>query len=130
MGVFGSIRKLRKVFTGVALGVWLFALFVGIAHACGWVEPGMSPVHAAAASTSGHSSDEGAPVGCEQFCKADVPVVTKVPPQGDQPDTQPLIVAVNNVRAVLASSPAFRLAQAAHSSADVPPFLRVTRLRL
>ena len=123
-------RQQCKTITGVALGVWLFALFVGIAHACGWVEPSIAPVHAVAANASQHSSDEGAPVGCEQFCKSDIPVVTKLPPLGDQPDAQPLIVAVNNVRVVLASPLALRLGQAAHSTSDVPPFLRVTRLRL
>ena len=128
--MFRPFRQQRKTITGVALGVWLFALFVGIAHACGWVEPSIAPVHAVAAKASQHSSDEGTPVGCEQFCKSDIPVVTKLPPLGDQPDAQPLIVAVNNVRVVLASPPAFPLAQAAHSSSDVPPFLRFTRLRL
>ncbi len=128
--MFRPCRQQRKTITGVALGAWLFGAFVGIAHACGWVEPSMAPIHAPAASTSEHSSGEGTPVGCEQFCKADIPVVTKLPPLGDQPDAQPLIFAVNNVRIVLASPPAFRLAPAAHSTSDVPPFLRVTRLRL
>jgi hypothetical protein len=128
--VFRPFRQQRKTITGVALAVWLFALFAGIAHACGWVEPSVAPVHAAAAGASGHSSDEGTPVGCEQFCKSDIPVVTKLPPQGDQPDAQPLIVAVNNLGVVLASPPAFTPVQAAHSSSDVPPFLRFTRLRL
>lgn len=128
--MFRQFRQVRKTTTGVALGVWLFALFVGSAHACGWVEPSVAPVHAVAANASQHSSDEGAPVGCGQFCKSDIPVVTKLPLLGDQPDAQPLIVAVNNVRVVLASPPAFPLAQAAHSSSDVPPFLRFTRLRL
>ena len=128
--MFTPIRQQCKTITGVALGVWLFALFVGIAHACGWVEPSSAPVHAVAANASQHSSDEGAPVGCEQFCKSDIPVVTKLPPLADQPDAQPLIVAVNNVRVVRASPLAMRLGQAAHSTSDVPPFLRVTRLRL
>lgn len=130
MSVLRPFRQQRKTITGVALGAWLFALFAGIAHACGWVEPSIAPVHAVAANASQHSSDEGTPVGCEQFCKSDVPVVTKLPLQGDQPDAQPLIVADNNVRLALASPPAFPLAQAAHSSSGVPPFLRFTRLRL
>ena len=49
MSVFRPFRQQRKTITGVALGVWLFALFVGIAHACGWVEPSIAPVHAVAA---------------------------------------------------------------------------------
>lgn len=128
--MFRPFRQQRKTITGVALGVWFFALFVGIAHACAWVEPSIAPVHAVATKASQHSSDKGTPAGCEQFCKSDIPVVTKLPPQGDQADAQPLIVAVNDVRVVLASPPAFALAQAAHSSSNVPPFLRFTRLRL
>ena len=128
--MFRPFRRQRKTITGVALGVWLFALFVGIAHACGWAEPSIAAVHAVAASASQHSSDEGRPAGCEQFCKSDIPVVAKLPSLGDQPDAQPLIVAVKNIRVVLASPPHFPLAQAAHSSSDVSPFLRVTRLRL
>ena len=128
--MFRPLRQQRKSIAGVALGVWLFALFVGIAHACGSVEPSFAPAHAAAVNASQHSSDEGMPIGCEQFCKSDIPVITKLPAFGDQPDAQPLIVAVDNVRVVLASPPAYQRAQAAHSRSDVPPFLRFTRLRL
>ena len=42
--MFRPFRQLRKTITGVALGVWLFALFIGIAHGCGWVEPRVAPV--------------------------------------------------------------------------------------
>jgi hypothetical protein len=128
--VLRPFRHLRKTITGIALGVWLFALFVGIAHGCGWVGPSIAPVHAVAANESHHSPDEGAPAGCEQFCKADIPVLTKLPLLGDQADQQPLIVAVSYGRVVLASPPASPPAQAAHSSSDVPTFLHFTRLRL
>ncbi len=130
MSVVRPFRQQRKTITGVALGVWLFALFVGIAHACGWVEPSIAPVHAVAASASQHSSDEGTPVGCEQFCKSDIPVVTKLPPLGDQPDAQPLIVADRDIGVAVALPPAFQLAPAAHPPPDVTAYLRFAHLRL
>lgn len=123
-------RRRSKVVTGVALAVWLFALFAGIAHACGWDDADDAPVRAFAAGASGHSSDEGTPVGCEQFCKTDVPVVAKLPPTGDAPDAQPLIVADDYRHVFLAIPPAFRLARAAHSTSDVPQYLRFAHLRL
>lgn len=128
MSVFRSSRQQRQAVTGVLL-VWLFALFAGIAHACS-APPMPAPLHALAASAGERSSQDASAAGCKQFCKADLPVVTKLPPMDDQPDAQPLIVAVNDVRIVPRSQLAARLAQAAHATSDVPPFLRVTRLRL
>ena len=119
-----------KTITGLTLGVWFFALLVGIAHACSLGEFGMTPRQHFDASASAGSSDDGMPAGCKQFCKSDVPVVTKLPLIGDQPDVQPLIVAVNAVHVVVTSPPAFQRAPVAHPPSDVPPFLRFTRLRL
>ena len=128
--VYRPFHQLRKTTTGIALGVWLFALFVGVVHACGWVEPSMVPAPAFAADAGQRCPDEGTSGGCAQFCKLDIPVVTKLPPLGEHPDAQPLIVAVDSVHVVLASPSAFPLARGAHSSSEVPPFLRFTRLRL
>ncbi len=130
MRVFRSFRQQRKTITGVALGMWLFALFAGIAHACGWAEPGMAPVHAVTASASEQSSDEGIPVGCEQFCKSDIPVVTKPPSLGDQPDAQPLIVAARGFDVAVAPPPVLQLVPAVHPPPDVAAFLRFAHLRL
>ncbi len=128
--MFRPFRQQRKTITGVALGVWLFALFVGIANGCGWVEPNMAPVHVVAASTSEQHSDEGAPVGCEQFCKADIPIVTKLSPLGDQPDAQPLIVVVRDISVAAAPPPVLQLALAARPPPDVTAYLRFAHLRL
>ncbi len=126
----GPTVRQRRTIIGVALAMWLFALFVGIAHACGWVERGPAPAHAAAANSSEHRTDGGTPVGCEQFCKTDLPLVSKLPFIGDQPDGQPLIVGVEKVRIILALPPPFGVAHAAYPSSDVPPFLRFNHLRL
>ncbi len=130
MKVLGRFGQQRKIITGATLGVWLFALAVGMAHACGWDEPDLAPTHAVAVLPGDNPSDDGAPIGCQQFCKTDVPVVTKLPAVGDQPGEQPPIVAVNGVHAVAAPAVTLRLIQAAHPPADVPPFLRFTHLRL
>ena len=126
----GLTLRQRRTITGVALAMWLFALFAGIAHACGWVEQSAVPAHAVAANSSEHRIDRGTPVGCEQFCKSDIPVVTKLSPIGDEPNAQPLIVAVNGLHVVPALPPPFGLAHAAYPSSDVPPFLRFAHLRL
>ena len=119
-----------KTITGLALGVWLFALLVGIGHACNLGELGMPPGQHTIASASAGSTDDGMPAGCAQFCASDVPVVTKLPLLGDPPDVQPLIVAVNAFHVVATSPPAFQRAPVARPPSDVPPFLRFTRLRL
>jgi hypothetical protein len=110
--------------------VWLFVLFVGIAHACGWDDVDGTPAHVVAATASEQPSDEGMPVGCDQFCKSDIPVVSKLPSIGDQMDVQPLIVGVAKVRIVLALPPPSGLAHTAYPWSDVPPFLRFAHLRL
>ena len=128
--MFRSFRQQRKTITSFALVVWLFALFVGIAHACGLDEPTTASPDAAAASPSGGPSDTGTPDGCEQFCKANVPMVTKLPYLGDQPDAQPLIVADRDIGVAVALPPAFQLAPAAHPSPDVTAYIRFAHLRL
>lgn len=124
------LRQYSKVSTALTLGAWLFALFVGIANACGWDDSDPASTSAVVATTSEKPSHDGSPVGCEQFCKTDVPVVSKAPTIGDQPDLQPLIVTGSTVNVVIPLTPAFRLARAAHPPPDVPSFLRFAHLRL
>jgi len=128
--VFRSFRQQRKTITSFALVVWLFALFVGIAHACGLDEPGGGLLYAVAASPSERQSDAGTPDDCEQFCKANVPVVTKLPSLGDQSDAQPLIVAVRDIGVAVALPPGFQRAPVAHPPPDVTAYLRFAHLRL
>lgn len=107
-------------------GVCLFVLFVGIAHACAWDDVGGAPAHMVAATASEHPSNEGMPVGCEELCKTDLPVLSELRSIGEQP----LIVEVARVRIVLALPPPSGLAHTAYPSPDVPPFLRFIHLRL
>lgn len=128
--MFRSFRQQRKTITSIALVVWLFALFVGIAHACGLDEPTTASPDVVAANPSERPSDTGALNDCEQFCKANVPVVSKLQFLGDQPDAQPLIVADRDIGVAVALPPAFQLAPIAHPPPDVTAYLRFAHLRL
>jgi hypothetical protein len=128
--VFKSQPRQSKVVTGFALGVWLFAVFVGVVHACSLGELGVTPGQRIVTSASACSAGEGMPVGCEQFCASDVPVVSKVPSIGEQSAAQLPIAAASNVHVVIALPPAFSLARAARPPSGVPPILHFTRLRL
>lgn len=121
-------RQSRTV-TGFALGVWLFALFVGIVHACTLTGLGMTPGQVGVTSVGACTFDEGMPAGCDQFCK-NVPVVSKAPLIGEQSAAQSPLAVATNVHVVLALPPALLPAQVAHPSSGVSPILHFTRLRL
>ena len=125
-----SQPRQSKLAAGFALGVWLFAVFVGVVHACGLGELGATPGHRTVTSASACSACEGMPVGCAQFCASDVPVVGKVPSIGEQSAEQIPIAAATNVHVVIALPPAASLARAARPPSGVPPTLHFTRLRL
>ena len=128
--MFRSFRRQRKTMTSVALVVWLFALFVGIANACGLDGPTAGSPDVVAANPGERPSDTGVPNDCEQFCRANLPVVTKLPNLGDQPDAQPLIVAVGDVGVAVVLPPVLQLAPALHPPPDAAAFLRFAHLRL
>ena len=128
--MFKSYPRQSKTLTGFALGIWLFALFVGVVHACDLTELGMAPGQSGVTSAGAYTFDEGMPADCEQFCKSDVPVASKAPSIGEQSAAQlPIGVAVD-VDIVLALTPAISPSRAAHSPLGVPPILQFTRLRL
>lgn len=133
--VLGSMRHfLRRRRSGIAsvvLGLWIFALFVGIAHACSG--DGITP-HAAM-PMAGHASeapmDEGMAPGCEQFCSNDLPLVTVLKLVQDQPAEQPLVIAAfDPVGVVSRFAPGLRAAVAAHPPPGPPISIRFARLTL
>lgn len=123
-------RRQRKAITSATLVAWILALFVGIAHACGLNEPSAASPEPVAAIASERAPDTGVPDGCEQFCSTNVPVVSKLPSLGDQPDAQPLIVADRDAGVSVMLPPTSALAQAAHPPPGVAAFLRFAHLRL
>ena len=128
--MFKSHPRQSKTVTGFALGIWLFALLVGVVHACSLTELGMTPGQAGVTSIGACTFDEGMPAGCDQFCKSDVPVVSKVPLIGEESAAHLPNAVATNVHVVLSLPPAFLPARAAHPSSGVPPILHFTRLRL
>ena len=128
--VFKPHPRQSKAVTGFALGIWLFALFVGVVHACTLTELGATPGQVGVTGVGACTFDEGMPAGCDQFCNSDVPVVSKAPLVGEQSAAQLPIAVATNVHVVLALPPAFVPARAAHPSSGVPPILQFTRLRL
>jgi len=124
-----NIRSHRKPLTAVVLGAWLFALFVGIAHAC-LPETDVGPGAAQGMAMPSDSGHDDQSVNCLQFCANDTPVFSKLQLVADQPTNQPLLVG--SVRVTLAPTPvdAVGVVHLAHPPPDVPVLLRSLRLAL
>ena len=125
------LRRHRRLLTSTVLGLWAFAMFVGIANACSW--DGVTAVshHLAAAAHAEDSADHGVAPGCEDFCSNDVPILSVVKLVQDQPAGQPLALATyQHVGILPISAPVFRLARTTHPPPGVPFLLRIVRLTL
>lgn len=126
------LHRHRQFLASAVLGLWAFAVFVGIANACTWDsvagvphQPTM-PVHA-----GGDSIDDGMAPGCEKFCSNDLPLLGVLQLLQDMTAGQPLVVATHHKLGVLPiSAPLLRLARTAHPSSGVPFSLRIVRLTL
>ena len=120
----------RRVTAGVALGMWLFALFVGFAQACDW-HVAIGGADATYASRDSAAPPHGAGrADCEQFCATNVPVVAKLPLIGGQWDSSPLVPSLARAHFAPAIAPPPLPAIVVRPVSGVPPFLRVSRLRL
>ena len=100
MSIFAKSN--RRAIAPFVLTLWLFALLVSIAQACGL---GDHLELASTASTSLHpnSGDETSPA-CIQFCADDHPVVTKLKALEESPGgSAPFILAPMPDRRLLAS---------------------------
>ena len=126
------LRRHRKFLTSGVLGLWLFALFVGIASACGW--DGVTAVPhqpTVAAHAVGDAIDHDTAPACEEFCSNDVPLLGVLQLVQDTPTGQPLVIATHPDLGFLPiSAPIHRLARTAHPSPGVPFSLRIVRLTL
>jgi len=125
------LRRYRKFLTSSILGLWVFAVFVGIANACSWDgvtavphQPTMA-VHAI-----GGVMDHDAAPGCEEFCSNALPLFGVLQLVQDQPAGQPFVLAAHHVGFLPISVPILRLARTAHSAPGVPFSLRIVRLTL
>lgn len=129
MSAFPRCR--RNSIASIVLGLWIFALFVGIAHACSvdGVTP-HRPMPMAGHANSAPMDDDMAP-GCEQFCSNDLPLVTVLKLVQDQPAAEPLLVALfDDGNLVSFSAPNSRTELAAHPPPGLPLSIRFARLTL
>lgn len=113
------------------LGMWLFALFVGIANACLPRQPvgGHPAVHGTMVAVAHHSDDVAAP-GCVSFCNEDTPLFAKLQLVQDQPAGQAFLAAMQPFAPL--ARPGVRIAPTllAHPPPGVPLYLRSHRLVL
>jgi hypothetical protein len=86
-------KRRRKFITPFILGLWLFAIFVSVAHACGLDEDLEHAGLNVTANVSGHDgSDDGGSPSCDKFCADDFPLLAKLKVVQDPPTGQALLV--------------------------------------
>jgi hypothetical protein len=124
-------KRHRKLLTSAALGVWVLALLVGIANACGWAD---AFTHSAAAGVAHNAApqDDNRPFSdCVKLCAEGLPVLAKVQAVQDPPEGQPLVVDPGHgVDLWPSSAPALRRLRVAYPPPAAPPLLRFLRLTL
>ena len=87
MVVFGKTRQ-RNIAPFI-LALWLFAIFVSVAHACGLDDDLGHAGRSEAAKVGGHSgTDDGASPACAKFCSDDLAVLGKLKAVQDPPTGQ------------------------------------------
>jgi hypothetical protein len=125
------LHRHRKGLASAALGLWLFALFVGIAHACSW--DGVTTVT--------HTSSPAVPAGsgmahdsapdCTNSPSNNLPLPRMVQPVQDPSAGTALLVATHcDLRLRLNYAPPAGLACSAHPPPGVPFSRRIVRLTL
>src|SRR5512147_1083507 len=93
--MLNSLRRRKALVASLVLGAWVFGLFVGIAHACGWDGVTAMRHDAVAAGALAEPSSDGAPSGCEKFCNDDLPLLAKVQSVQDSPTGHPPVLAAH-----------------------------------
>jgi hypothetical protein len=85
-------KRRRKYIAPLTLVLWLFAVFVSIADACGLdrLIAGQGSPHATVGTATTTTDDPTAPA-CEQFCADDSPVQAKIKALQDPPSGQALL---------------------------------------
>jgi hypothetical protein len=126
------LKRNRKFLSASVLGLWAFALFVGIANACSWddvtaVQHQLAKAGHVAVDATDHDTDPG----CDEFCSNDIPLLSVLQLVQEPLAGQPLAIVTHNDLGIQpASAPAFRPAWTARPSPGVPLSLRIVRLTL
>jgi hypothetical protein len=91
MVVFGKRRQ--RAIAPFVLALWLFAIFMSVAHACG-LDGELGHVdRSEAAKLGGHDgTDDGASSACDKFCSDDLAVLGKLKAVQDPPTGQAFVV--------------------------------------
>ena len=126
------LHRHRKFLASTVLGLWMFALFVGIATAC--CSAGVTAVPhqpTVVAHAVDDAMDHGMASDCEECCSNDVPLLSVLKIVQEQPAGQPLVIATHHDLGFLPiSASVLRLARTAHPPPGVPFSLRSVRLTL
>ena len=126
-----KVTRHRKFLTSAALGVWTFALLVGIANACGWADAFTYSAAAGVVHDTAPHGDDRPVSDCVKLCAEGLPVLAKVQAVQDPPDGQPLVVHTGHG---VDRRPTYELAlrqlRAARPPPAAPPLLRFLRLTL
>ena len=91
----------KRIFASMALGCWLFAMFIGVVHACsldgenGYLQDDMT-----ASTICPGPGDDDTAAGCAQFCAGNLPVLAKIQPIADQSSEQALLLPPSFVEAL------------------------------
>jgi hypothetical protein len=126
------LHRKRGLLASATLGLWLFALFVGIANACSWEGATGVPHHPAlVAHAVADVADHHSAPGCEEFCRNDVPLQSVLKRVQDPPEGQQIVLATRHDPGFLpTSAPVFRIARTALPAPGAPSSLRLVRFRL
>ena len=115
-------RSRRRATAPLALALWLFALAMSIAHACGVVDQlEHAGIAKAVSAVAAHRepSDETLPA-CDQFCADDTPLLSKLKAVEDSPAVS--VVAYLRSGVGLLSRP---LSSSALAESSQPPVIAV-----
>jgi len=126
------LRRHRKFLTSTVLGLWVFALFAGMANACSWDGVTALPHQSTmAVHAVGDAMDGDMAPGCEEFRSNDLPLLSVLQLVQEPTAGLALLVATRpdfGFRPIPA--PLFRWAHRAHPPPGVPFSLRIVRLTL
>lgn len=102
-------KRRRKLITPFVVALWLFAIFVSVAHACGVDEVLGNASPSMSANIGAHDgANDGAPPNCDKFCAADLAVLAKLKAVQDLPTGEALLtpaLADELFQTVVAPSP-------------------------
>lgn len=128
----GSPRRHRRSIATAVLGLWLFAVFVGIANACSCAGLAVvsQPLHLGV-HAEGDGLNDGVAPGCDAFGSNDISLAGVLQPIQGRPGAPPLVIAMyRDFHRLSISAPILRLARLAHPSPGVPFALRIVHLTL